>query len=250
MLAVYEIPADLLSATDITFRIGRRHITSPQPFTAHLRASGPVDERWIAEMTLRTKDREALDRFQAIFDLGDGLSGFFSAFDCVHAYPAGTATGLQDPYAGPTTGERFSDGTTFSDGTEFESGIAFGTIGAAAARGAEYVHLSGLLASQPAGFKVADQFSIIAGGGVSTDYGFLHHVVTNSGTNSAGSATVRIRPRLRQAVVAGQAVQFLRPRGVFRLAEDGAVAFSRGPGGLAQPTLSLVEVPEVLTCAL
>lgn len=242
MVTVTEIPADLLSAVDVSFDIGRFHLTSGQAYTRHLRASTPTDERWLVEMTLQFKDREDLDRYSAIFDAGDGLGGYYSAFDAVHGYPRGTATGLLQ-----TSEARFSDGSTFSDGTTFESGIAYGTIGAAAARGASSVTLSGLLASQTVGFAQGDHFAIPQG---SENYGFLHRVVAAAATDASGNATVTIRPRLREAVVVGQRVNFLRPRGVFRLAEATSATFNRGPGGMGQPSLSLVEAPEALTCVL
>lgn len=243
MPTVVEIPADLLAAIDTTFQLGRRHIFSPQAYTAHVRVSGPTDERWVAQMTLPQKDREALDRLMTTFDLGDGAAGYYSAFDIAHTFPRGTATGLV--YDGD--GAKFSDGATFSDGSEFASGITQSTLGAAALKGAEYVTITGLLASQTVGFAVGDHFAIAQG---SENYGFLHHVVANAATDSNGDATVRIRPRLRQAVGAGQVVHFLRPRGVFRLSDEAAVSVSRGGGGLGQARLSLIEIPEALTCAL
>ncbi len=239
-MVVIEIPDDMLSGTNFAFYLSRRSLTSKSGFSAHVRASGPIDERWLAEITLPArKAREDSDRFDAIFDRAGGMSGVLSAFSTVHAIPRGTATGLGG------AGVPFSDDATFSDGSLFASGISQSTVGAAGARGSEFVTISGLLASQSVGFAIGDMFAIAQG---SANYGFLHKAITNAPTDASGVATVQIRPRLREAVAVGQVVHFHKARGVFRVAEDNAHFVSRGPGGIGQARISLVELPEALTC--
>lgn len=222
MVTVTEIPHDLCIAAQVTFGIGNRHVLSSNPWSRHVRASGPIDERWLADITLPVKEREDLDRWESVFDQGDGLAGFYSAFDVVHRIPSGTATGLT------------RDGGT---------GLAWCTVGAAGARGDRYVSLAGLLTSQATGFKQGDHICITQDG---ENYGFLHKIIANAATDSAGAATVMIKPRLRENVVAGQMVKLENPRGVFRLADEDVPFVSREPGGFGQPAVRLVEVPEAL----
>lgn len=237
MPTVVEIPAKFMSAVSSSWHIGRRNVTSTNPWTRHLRAGGAIDERWIVDITLPPKFKRAeLDEFEAIFDVGDGLAGYYSAFDAVHASPRGTAGGL---YSG-----LFSDGTAFTDGTGFDDGQSTCTIGAAASRGARYVTLTGLEADQTTGFARGDLICITQGG---EEYGFLHKVISDVATDNTGSASVQVAPRLREAVAGGQLVRLRNARGVFRLVSEDFPVVARGPGGLGQPALQLIEAPEALT---
>ena len=145
------------------------------------------------------------------------------------------------------SGVPFDDLATFDDGSMFQSGIASSTVGAAGKRGAEYVTVTGLIASQATGFARGDMISIARG---SEGHGFLHRVVADAPTDADGNAAVRIRPRLRESIAIGQVVHFLAARGVFQVAEQDGLFTTREPGGLGQPSIRLVEVPEALTCCL
>lgn len=242
MVTVIQIPPAYMSAVECSWRLGRRHVTSTNPWTRNLRAGGATDERWIVEITLPAGFRRAaLDEFEAIFDQGDGLAGHYSAFDAVHAAPRGGAAGASG-YSGS-----FSDGTFFSDGTGFaDAGLSTCTTGAAAARGARYVTLTGLEENQSLGFARGDMIAITQDG---EDYGFLHKVIADVATDGSGSASVHIAPRLREPVAAGQLVRLRHARGVFMLASEDVGAVTRGPGGFGQPALQLIEAPEALTLA-
>lgn len=219
---ITPIPADLCSAVSSSWWVGNRHVMSSNPWTRHMRASGPTDERWQVDVTLPLKRREDLDRWETVFDQGDGLAGFYSAFDAVHRIPFGTATGL-----------------TRAGGT----GLAWCEVGAAGVRGARYVTLTGLIASQSLGLAQGDLISIAQDG---EDYGFLHKIIANAATDGTGGVTVMIKPRLRENVVVGQMVKLENPRGVFRLIDEDVPVVSREAGGFGQPSVRLVEIPEAL----
>jgi len=242
-VTIREIPPRYLKSVNASCWIEKENLKSPTPWTGHTRVFGPIDERWRIETTGQEMiDLEGIDDFEALFDAGDGEAGFFSAYDPRRKWPRGTAAGL----TGSAT-STFSDGTTFSDGSYFLDGITQCRVGNAAARGSQYIRLIGLTASQSVGFATGDQFAITQNG---EPYGFLHRAISNTPTDAAGTCTVQIRPRLREPVAANQIVRLHRPRGLFRLMDGSQGMLNVRYGRQAQPTLSLVEAPEVLLCSI
>lgn len=239
-MKIIEIPREFMPTEGSSAYVGRKRLLSANPWTSHIKMGGPQDQRWILDLTLPTLKGEQIDRFEAVFDQGDGASGFYTAFDAAKKWPRGTGTGLA---RGNTS--RFSDGTAFSDGTEFLDGISTCIVSAVNVRGSKQVTLTGLVASQPIAFARGDMLAITQNG---ERYGFLHRAMANVGTDSTGSATISITPPLRQNVRVGQVVRVREPRGVFQVQEPDQLIVSRQYGVLAQPAFRLVEAPEALLC--
>lgn len=231
-VTVVEIPSSYLKIASGAFVISRVRIRSRNAWTQHARGAPPLDERWIVDITMPTEtERSRLDEFEAIFDSSEPVDGLYSAFDYTHRVPRGTASGLTD-----------SD----SDGI-FEAGATWCTVAAPAARGATYLSLTGLVASQSIGFARGDMLSVSQDG---SDYGFLHRAAADVATDGSGECSVKIAPALREAVAIGQMVRLREPRGVFRLVDFDFPGVTRGAGGFGQPSLQLVESFESLTCSL
>ena len=243
MTVIYHFPAELVHCARATFRPGRRTLNSSNPWTAFDRVQGPVDERWIAEITRATEDKAEWKQFEGFMMRVNGMAGFFSFPDPSLPYPHGAAAG-GNPENGGTVLAEFDDATTFDDGTKFEEGATFGTVAQAAPAGANYLKIGGLVASQAISLAAGDKFSIILPG---QNHGFLHAVVADVPSNSAGEALPSIWPRLRRPVAVDNIIQLVRPRGVFRLVQDDSGAVERDIAGHGVSGLSIIEAPEVLT---
>lgn len=240
---IVRLPVEAHRSSEPSFYLGYRALSSSNPWTQYVDTSSPTDERWIATLNIVGQAGAAADDFEALIRRVRGASGFLSVFNPSRRWPRGTATGL---VKGATT--RFDDGTTFDDGSEFQDGIASCVVAAAAQRGANYVRLAGLIPDQAVGFATGDMLSISV---FSTDTGYLHAVDASAPTNASGQATVRISPALRAPISPGAFVRLKDPRGVFRIADAENVGGPREfAGQIIRPQLSLVEVPEVFTCAL
>lgn len=108
-------------------------------------------------------------------------------------------------------------------------------ISAAASAGAETVTLKNLVASQATAFLAGDMLGIGEN---------LHVIEDDCASDGDGKATVNIQPPLRLGVAVDDAVNTVRPTGLFRLisgAQDLAMDFNR----LGQAfTLVFQEVPD------
>lgn len=243
MTVIHHFPQALIDADACRFFIGRRHLGSTNPFTRHVRVEGPLDERWIAEVTFNTQSLAEADEYEGFLDRIDGKAGFFTFHDPKRPYPLGAAAG-GNPFNGGVTHTAFDDGTTFDDGKRFIEGAGFGYVGAAGVAGSEWLTISGLVASQTVSLKTGDRFSVMIPGQA---YGYLHKVVASAPSDANGDATVKIRPRLRRDVWIGQIVQFNYAKGVFQLqGDDDAHATSWRHPGLGASGFKLVEAPEVI----
>lgn len=149
------------------------------------------------------------------------------AFRALDAYCDGGARAVIVPFCDgrhqPTQGfvtVPHSDGTTFSDETEYSQGDASGEVAGDAALRATVIELSGLVM----------QRALIGGEWLSIDHPTMrwraYRIAEITAQDiEAGTAKVSIRPPLREAVTAGEFVDFARPRCVMR-----------PDGGLLSPT--------------
>ena len=242
-MIITEIPTRLLKMVSGVGYIQRTALKSPNPFSAYVRQDQLTDERWRIEFELPTLERDDADLFDSVFDAGDGVAGFYSAFIPGKRTMKGTIAAQ----FGIGT-QTFDDLTLFDDGTGFTDGSATGAITVTGARGSEFITIGNLDPSITNGFRIGDMVSISQN---AEPYGFLHRILGDASSNAIGEATLRIRPRLREAVSVGQKVSLIEARGVFQLMPDAQAVINRRYGHFGEGgSLSLIEVPEVLLCSL
>lgn len=149
------------------------------------------------------------------------------AWRALDAYCDGGARAIIVPFCDgrhqPTQGfsdTPHSDGSTFSDETEYSQGDASGEVAADAALRATVLQLSDLAMARP----------LMGGEWLSIDHPTMrwraYRIAEITAQDAdAGTATVSIRPPLREATAAGTPVDFALPRCVMR-----------PEGGLPSPT--------------
>jgi hypothetical protein len=149
------------------------------------------------------------------------------AWRALDAYLDGGAVPIIVPFCDlrhqPTNGPvntTHSDGTTFSDESEYSQGDAYGEVAANAALRATTLHLENLVLPE----------DLLGGEWLSIDHTTMrwraYRIMEITAYDAdAGTATVKVRPPLREAVTAGAAVDFANPRCVMRV-----------EGGMPSPT--------------
>lgn len=239
---IFSFPRTLNKGERGTFTLGRRHLTSTNPWTRAIRINGPVDERWIANITRPATAVEEWSSFESFLMLVDGLGGLFTFFDPIRKFPRGSAAranGVNDP----VTFEQWDDSTNWDDGAQWEDGASTASIAAAAVRGTTALKLSGLRASQAISMAAGDHLTIRLPG---QSYGYLHQVVQDVPSDASGNATVNLRPRLRRNVTVGDIVDLEYASAVFRLADDDQGAVERFAPSLGRSSFELIEAFEAL----
>lgn len=244
---IYEFPRELLQPEKNRFFIGRRHLLSAQPWTAYMRVQGPVDERWVTKFSVANYQPDEWSRLEALMNRMDGQAGFVTAFDPARIYPRGSATGPTPRTLGFPAGQPFSDGSYFSDGSGFVDVSPHIYVAAASHKGSDLVCVSGLKPNSAVAMAENDLLCITAGG---LQWGYLHSVVADAASDSTGFAVLRIRPRLRRAVVAGDLVRIHHPTGVFSLSSEEDTQVERSYPLLGSFGCTLIEAPEVIEVLL
>lgn len=149
------------------------------------------------------------------------------AWRAIDAWLDGGATPIIVPFCDtrhqPTVGSvstTHSDGTPFSDETEYTQGDAHGELAASAGLRATTLHLENLVLPEV----------LLGGEWLSIDHTTMrwraYRIAEITAYDAdAGTATVKVRPPLREAVAAGAEVDFSNPRCVMRI-----------EGGMPSPT--------------
>jgi len=236
-----------LEVRERSFRLRPHNLTSRGLFSQAISPYGPVDQRWVAELTYPPQE-EADWRYWDGFLAGrDGMTGKLRAYDPARRQPRYNSVVT-------TTTENWDDATTWDDGTGWESGTLppYVSAGEAAQRGetdlllqfpgpsndsppvSGYESLSAVLRS-------GDLFEIRPNG-VPADYGHLYVVTGTGNTDASGQTRVTFRPGLRAGVATGDMVVLTDPMTVFRLASDDVGDMTVDTAQHAALGLSLIEV--------
>lgn len=141
--------------------------------------------------------------------------------------------GRHQPYADPTSVPH-SDDTTFSDETEYVQGNAHGTIAANAALRATIIDIEDLVL--PRALLGGEWLSINHPTMRWRAYRIMEIVEQDS---EAGTARIAIRPPLREAVTAGEDVDFAKPRCTMRV--EGGLPSPTSMGYVVAPGARFVE---------
>lgn len=179
--------------------------------------------RWVCRMEFSNRGATIAPRIDALLYDIEGAAFEVTLFDFRRPYPRGAA-------ATNSTATDFTDGYEFTDGTAFIGYASDPVLASAAAKNDETVYTSGWETST-AVLLTGDYVGIA---------GRLHMVLSDVTSDGSGLATLRLRPRLRADVGAGERVTFVRPLCRMRLT-DNAVENRTQAGPLSSYSLSFVE---------
>lgn len=245
-ITIWNWPREWTKQVSGKCQLVRRSLVSTQPFSAYARVDGPIDERWMLDFVMPTLSQDEWKGIEGWLARLDGMAGGIRISDPYSKYVRGAGTGANPVNGGTQSTYAFDDSTTWSDGTTWYDAAPTIAVASAAAKGAEYVHVSGLAVSEASAFKWGDKIEI---GNFSDGRGLLYEVVNeNVPSDSSGEALIKIRPRLRAAVAAADKIIIDLPTSVFRLMNEDAAAVTRSLMNVGGFGISLIEVPEeVLT---
>jgi hypothetical protein len=202
-----DIPAALLNATSITWKMETNHALAASPFSGVVQAQRGQLERWSFTMELRRLTREEMQIAQGFFLALEASLGLFRMHDPAARLPLGRATGTPVLAATADPGDRT---LSISGFTPSVSNIL---------RAGDWI-------------QIGDQ---------------LAKVVADISSDAAGLASVTIWPKVMVEVASGQPVTVREAKGIFRfttqLPEWTADSSERG----RPYTTMLAGVQEVLT---
>lgn len=217
-MIVYDLPA-FAKVAKVRMRISANTRGFESPFTRHSVYERMAGERWMVEMEfVPILTRSDARQLRAFMSKLDGRSGCVAVSDPAFHVPSG-AVG-----SGASWG--FSDGTVWDDAAQWSDAALTARVYALASPGDDSIVLDDLPASLADAIKPGDQFQA---GSVHADISQLFEAQSLASTDASGRVRVYVRPRVREAIVAGTTVVFSRPKGRFRLTSDEANAVEINP---------------------
>lgn len=171
-----DIPAPLLRAVSITWKMETNHALAASPFSGVVQAQRGQLERWSFTLELRRLTREEIQIAQGFFLTLEASLGLFRMHDPAARLPLGTATGTPVLAATADPGDRT---LSISGFTPSVSNIL---------RAGDWI-------------QIGDQ---------------LAKVVADTSSNASGVAAVTIWPKVMVEVASGQPVTVREAKGLFR----------------------------------
>lgn len=220
-------PQNKYKVSESQFFLDVAAFLSTSPYTGSHKAllSAQV---WRVEMNLVAQTLEEAQDLQAFIDKLEGPTGTMLLYDHWRTRPLGTL-GL----AGSGTIESWSDGTFWTDGTGWGSsgGGADLRVKTAAARGDKFITIKN--------FPVSEE--VLKSGDLLEVNNRVYETIGMVTSDSAGDATVEIRPGLRVPLIPEDPVNYDHSRGTFRLVPGSGPTFSRRVFHGKPVSLSFVE---------
>lgn len=206
-MTIYTFPETLWHVTTLQFSLMSMSASSPQSaFNPIVFTDGPTSEFWQVQATLKAANSDDWRPIAALLRKLRGKRNQIRLFDPSRVNLRGAGG------ASPTL-----------------------NVLDAAAAGATSITLYGLSASKTVALAADDLIGIGEN---------LYAVSDDASSDADGECTVSILPPLRSGVAYGDAVNTLRPSGLFQLVEGGNTA-AVIPGDIRQPlTLTFAEVPD------
>lgn len=195
------------------------------------RIAGPRHVLWHTEVDTTTMSYDQIQSWEAMVDRLKGGAVAIRLFDPMRALPRGKAAGKYRD--GVVSSGYLIDGQYYIDGQyTIEGGATVAHVGTVAARNADSLHITGLVASDTV-FYPGDLFEL---------GGNLYSVTNLAMSDSAGETTVSIHAPLWKAAAVGDLINFRKPKARFLLAEPNGGYAERGLiHGMAN--LTAIEVP-------
>lgn len=214
-------------------------------------SSRPQTQAFVSSVTMAPMRDPELQDLDALITRARGRSG---AIRISHAlrlapwYDRNLAGGEWPPTSRSTAiTSEFSDGSSYSDGSGFLNGFLPPNVQVYqdAARGANYIVLSGFPASTVNVLRRGDLLEIKPGG-ISAPFPHLYKAMYGGNSDASGRIGIEIEPRLRVALDAGDTVSLRYPSGLFRLADDNQGESEASDGGIGTIGFSLVEALDLV----
>ncbi|MFA5897929.1 MAG: hypothetical protein WC829_02330 [Hyphomicrobium sp.] len=206
-MAILTFSEDLLAVSQVDFSLVSLTAHSPQSALNQFSITdGPVTEFWQATMTIVPRTEANWRALRALLFRARSGQNVFR---------------VHDPSSASYRGAGASSPTV--------------NIAVSAVAGDETVTLKNLTASQAISLAADDKIGIGEN---------LYSVMADSGSNVSGQTSVSILPALRLGVAVDDAVNLVKPTGLFRLMSKPSVVIV--PGMISQPVqLELMEDPDV-----
>ncbi len=225
-----RFPDHLLNLTTSSrFRLGAVNLTSRGMFTGKQLVDGPLYQVWEASFEIAALDREQWQELGAVLAEAYDNRLPFRIFDPRRQTPLGAFGNT-----GASAGTLWGDDTTWGDGTRWSDQYFNGLVAEEnAPAGRDSLLVSGAPALQPRVCVKGDIFEI---------NGFLYEALNTTAADADGRARIRLRPRLREAVQAGDQIIAYRASGSFYVKDPSAVMIVRDSyTDWSRPSLDFIE---------
>lgn len=215
----------------VTFNLGSMGLLSRDLLT-----SGPIDQRWVAQLTSGNQKQTEWRLFDGLIAACRGTVGRVRCFDPGRTFPYLDLTSAK-------TTVTFDDATTFSDGTGWLDGKLppFVAVDRNASGGARSLVARGFPASTAGVLRWGDLFELRPSG-VPADHGHLYIVKGVSNSDADGMTRVSFEPGLRRGIAAGDMIVLQKPSTVFRLASENEGEMTVSAPNTGRFGLSLIEI--------
>lgn len=233
-----DFPSHLMRVQENSFRlrpIGEAFQSSYNPTP---RASGPRYKLWSASITANylheTNDHDQRFEWEAFVHSLDGMATAFTLWDAARTLPKGAAAGLSKSVVSTEYKRVLADSSEqqFTTTSKLISGSTYALLDADAARYADEIVLSGLVANATV-FRAGDLIGI---------GGNLHEVQQLAISDASGRSAIRLNNRLWRPALEGDQVTVVKPTGRFILASNDEGITTRNTV-TASGSMSVMEFP-------
>lgn len=214
-MTIWTFPSELERFTSISFSLNHITSASPMSYLGATAATKPFAQFWSAKLTLTQMQwDDGGQEAAAFFERLAGRGGVLRMGDPMRRIPLRDRLIMADK-------EQFSDGTWFSDASGFVDGLLpdFVTLDQAASKGATYIVLRGLPASETKLLRRGDLIEIRPNG-IPVEGPSLHSVHSIGNSDASGKSGIEISPPLRRGFAAGDMVVLKNATSVFHVTDD------------------------------
>lgn len=211
----------------------------------------PHTQIWTERVTLAPMRDPLLQDIDAFIADAKGSSGLIRMSNTLRLAPWADrklAGGEWPPGAlSNATTSRFSDGSGFDDGSGFANGFGPSAVQIyqAAARGANYIVLSGFPASTANVLRRGDLVEVKPGG-VAAEFPHLYKAMLGGNSDASGRVGIRIESPLRASVNAGDTASLRYASTLFRFSDDNQGDVEGSDGGQGAIGFSLIEALDLV----
>lgn len=220
---VYEYPREWYKFTASKFQLRQAALGYRPAFRPTQKTSRLIEQYFAADFVQKPElGPSKWQGKEAFFAMLEGEVNCLRISDPLRCAPLYNRVAANKPVPQP-----FDDGTYFTDGTGWVDGAVpeYATVAVAATRGDEWLVIGGLPESIQHLLNPGDLLEIRPDG-LQSETSMLHEICTLGSTDEDGKSAVKIRPRVRSNIIAGDQVVFAYPQAVMKLidAEQGMLS--------------------------
>ncbi len=210
---VFTWPIQYSNSVNSSYYLKTMNFVSENALNMSTNMYGPISQVWVANITLPPLVDDDYRNLAPLLSRLEGGVSYVKIVDPKRCFPRGDGAGSRTPATTVkwkfTDTKKFTDITQFVDvGIQYDDGRAFCNVLADVGFGEDFVSLRGLLPSKQYSLRMGDLLEIRER---------LYEVMGDSPSDTNGYTTVSIRPRLREALVAGDTVRLFYPAATFQL---------------------------------